>query len=177
MNILHWFLRFFGYLISLLPYKLIFLISDILYVIAYYLVGYRKTIVFNNLRSSFPEKSEKEIKIIAKKFYHNLSDFIFELIKANYLSFNRLTKTFNYTNIDLINKYYDQGRSILYVGGHIPNWEISGMLLPKLIKHEVIAVYLPLSNNMFDKIMINLRSRFGVKMVSSSQSLRRFIEN
>jgi len=177
MNILHWFLRFFGYLISLLPYKLIFLISDILYVIAYYLVGYRKTIVFNNLRSSFPEKSEKEIKIIAKKFYHNLCDFIFELIKANYLSFNRLTKTFNYTNIDLINKYYDQGRSILYVGGHIPNWEISGMLLPKLIKHEVIAVYLPLSNNMFDKIMINLRSRFGVKMVSSSQSLRRFIEN
>jgi len=177
MNILHWFLRFLGYLLSLLPYKLIFLISDFLYIIAYYLVGYRKGIVYNNLRNSFPEKSQKEIENIAKKFYHNLCDFIFELIKANYLSFNCLKKTFKYTNIDLINKYYDQGRSVLYVGGHIPNWEICGMLLPRFVNHEVNAVYLPLSNKIFDKIMINLRSRFGVKMVSSSQSLRKFIEN
>ena len=177
MKILHWFLRFFGYLLSLLPYKLIFMISDFLYIFAYYLVGYRKAIVFNNIRNSFPEKSDKEIKIIAKKFYHNLCDFVFELIKANYLSFNRLQKTFEYTNIDLLNKYYDQGRSVLYACGHIPNWEIAGMLLPKFVNHEVNAVYLPLSNNMFEKIMINLRSRFGVKMVSSAQSLRKFIEN
>jgi Kdo2-lipid IVA lauroyltransferase/acyltransferase len=177
MNILYWFLRFFGYLLSLLPYKLIFLISDFLYIIVYYLVGYRKAIVFNNIRNSFPEKNDKEIKIIAKKFYHNLCDLIFELIKANYLSFNRLQKTFEFTNVDLLNKYYEQGRSVLYVCGHTPNWEIAGMLLPRFVKHEVNAVYLPLSNNVFDKIMINLRSRFGVKMVSSSQSLRKFVEN
>jgi len=103
--------------LSLLPYWILYRISDILYGLIYYLVGFRKKVVFQNLTNSFPEKSSVEIKQLARKFYRHFCDLIVESIKLFSISKEELIKRCKFTNPDLLDRFYDQGRSIIIVAG------------------------------------------------------------
>src|SRR4051812_37288239 len=94
--------------ISLLPFPILYGISNGLYVVFYYGIGYRKKIVLQNIRNSFPEKSEKEHKEICKKFYKHFCDLILESIKTFTISEKQVRKRVVCKNPELINKYYDQ---------------------------------------------------------------------
>ncbi|NTW34469.1 MAG: hypothetical protein HGB12_17920 [Bacteroidetes bacterium] len=178
MIIFNYLLTAFIWLLSILPFFILYGISDFLYIIMYYIIGYRKKVVFENLRYTFPDKSEKEIKKIAHKFYRNLCDLIVEIIKAKTISSDALLKRLNYKNIDILDKYYNEGRSVLAICGHIGNWEWIGITIKLFLKHKGFAVVKPLTSNFWNKYMTKLRLRFAKEgLVPFKQIFRVLVKN
>ncbi|MDP4210335.1 MAG: lysophospholipid acyltransferase family protein [Bacteroidota bacterium] len=167
--------------ISRLPLWLLYIISDCLYPVVYYLVRYRKKVVFENLRNSFPEKSEKEITIIAQKFYHHFCDLIIEIVKLNHISANEITRRFKLRNPEKFNPEWKQKKHILFVLGHYNNWEW-GCCFPMQIPKDYTfsAIYKPLTNKYFDNLFLKMRSRFGalpIPINKTGRTTAEFIRN
>lgn len=163
---------FFIYLFSLLPFWVMYVVSDVLYVFFYYLIHYRRWVVYENLKNSFPEKSEKEIHQIKRKFYRHLCDLIVETIKSVSISEKQLRKRVVLTNPEVITKYYAQGRSLVAIGGHYCNWEWAGQNFPFYTDKKFLIVYKPLSNAIFDRFFQQVRARFGTIPVAMSRAMR-----
>ena len=164
-------LKILGYI----PFWLAYIVADIFYLIIYYLIGYRKETVIKNLKSSFPEKSETEIKKITIAFYHHFSDLIVESIKGFQISEKTLKKRFRYINPEVMNELYDQGKSVALLSGHYGNWEWSAAM-PKYLKHQVNVIYRSILEPNFNNYMLKVRSRFGMNMIPSQISLRSMLE-
>ncbi|MFH1319937.1 MAG: lysophospholipid acyltransferase family protein [Bacteroidota bacterium] len=152
-------------LISLLPFSVLYVFSDFLYILTYYLIGYRKKVVMSNLENAFPEKSGKEIELIAQKFYKNFCDLIIEVIKSLTISEKQIRKRFLFINREILDELYHQNKSVIAVQGHCFNWEWTIMMGPKQGKHKRYVVYKPLSNKFFDNVILDLRSRFETEMI------------
>ena len=147
------------WLLSLLPLRMMYWISDALFVPVYHLVRYRRGVVRSNLASSFPEKSEEERRHIEKQFYHFFCDYIFETIKLLSISEKTLRKHFHTVNPELVIPYFAQGRSVGAMLGHYANWEwltCVGIDLPSDVVMGLI--YHPLHNKVFDRLMRRIRS-------------------
>ncbi len=157
----------FFYLLSLIPWRLIYLISDVLYAFVYYVIGYRKDVVMFNLSIAFPEKTESERIRIAKDFYHNFVDTIVETIKMISVSNNELKKRFT-SNFEVLNDLYDSGQNIQLHGGHFFNWELVNLNIGIISKYPFIAVYQPLTNKIMDRIMLNMRQKNGTILIPAS---------
>ncbi len=162
--------------ISLLPYPLLYGVSDFLYLILYKLIGYRKKVVVGNIKRSFPEKTEKEHQQICDKFYKHFCDLILESLKSFTISKQQVLKRVVCKNPEVINKYYDQKRSVIIAGGHFNNWELFAVAVDSLIKHASIGIYTPLSNSYFDKKMRLTRSKYGLYMISTKRVRKVFEE-
>lgn len=152
-------------LFSSLPFWLLYALSDLLFVLNYYLIGYRRQVVLTNLRNSFPNKTEAEIQSIARKFYQYLSDQFVETFKTLTISEVELDKRVKLLNPEVMNRLYDQGQSVVHLLGHHANWEWYAKQLARHTKHQLFFVYKPLSNKGMDRVMIDLRTRFGVMAV------------
>ena len=113
----------FLWIISILPFKLLYLFSDFIYIFIYHVFGYRKKTVYANLKLCFPDKSESEIKKIRKKFYHHLCDMILESIKSITISEKEMRKRYVFTNIDVIHQLEKENKSIVLFMGHYASWE------------------------------------------------------
>lgn len=159
---------------GLTPFWLMYLLADVFYFIAYYIVGYRKKTVLTNLRNAFPEKTDKEIYQISKAFYHHLADLFFETIKAFQASEETLKKRFRYKNLEVMDELYHQGKSVALLSGHYANWEWT-IAMPKFLKHQVNGIYRPMQNKQFDQYMKKVRSRFGGILIPAITSLRTMI--
>jgi len=153
--------------ISLLPFPVLYAVSDFLYLVLFKLIGYRKQVVYKNLRNSFPEKSSAEIDKIAKQFYSHFCDVIVESLKSFTISQPEILKRMVVENPEVMNRYYDQGKSVILSGGHYNNWEWIAISIDQQIKHQSIAIYKQLANKFFDSKMRATRSRFGLMMVST----------
>lgn len=167
---------FFLYLISLLPFWLLYLISDGMYVILYYITGYRRKVVYDNLRNSFPDKSVEEIKGLEKKYFHYLGDLIVETIKMITISEKEILRRVNLTNPELIEQYYKDGRSLIAAVGHYCNWEWCVLRFSLIPNYEKIMVYKPLQDVASDKYYLKVRGRFGVTLVQMRSTLRKLTE-
>ena len=165
------------YLFSLLPYWVMYRISDLLYFILFYIVGYRKKVVYENLRNSFPEKSEAEIHVIAKKFYRYFPDIIVESIKLCSISQKQVRKRIELIDEQELFKHLDSGRFALGVTAHYANWELGIHRLSLMMgdRYPTLIVYKPLNNATFDRIYNKIRSRFGAKMIQMKQILRHIV--
>ena len=152
--------------ISWLPYPLLYGLSDFLFLILYRGVGYRKEVVRTNLTNSFPEKSLKEIQVIEQKFYHHLCDLIIESIKAFSISEKQLLKRAKIRNPEVLQPYFDQGRSVVIASSHYNSWEMAGTASDRQMAHQSIGIYAPLRQPFFDKKAKASRSKFGIIMVS-----------
>lgn len=157
-----------AYPLSVLPFWVLYRFSDVFFLLIYYVFGYRKKVVFNNLRNSFPNKSEEEIRTIAKQFYRHLCDILVEDIKLLSLSQQEVLRRCVVENPELLNKVYDKGSSAIMTLGHTGNWEMSGLMASVLLKHHSIAIYRKLSNPYFDQLAHRLRGRFGLELVPQS---------
>ncbi len=162
--------------ISLLPFPLLYGLSDFLYVLIYHVTGYRKKVVLQNIRNSFPEKSEKECLDISKKFYRHFCDLIVESLKAFTISDKQIAKRVICNNPELIDKYHEQKRSVIIAGGHYNNWEIFAVAINRLIKHSAAGIYTPLTNKYFDIKMRKTRSKYGLQLVAT-KDVKRFFDN
>lgn len=154
------------YIISLMPFWVLYGIADFIFVLVYYVVRYRRKIVDKNMRESFPELSDKELSKIARKFYRNFADYIVETIKLNHISDEEIKRRMVFKNMDIIDRLFDEKRSIVAYFSHCGNWE----WVPSITlwsRHttgkdvEFCQVYRPLKNKWYDEYMLRLRSRFN----------------
>lgn len=159
------------WLISLLPFRILYIISDIFYGLVYYVIGYRKKLVMSNLKRAFPEKTDKERKKIAKKFYQHFTDTFIETVKMISISEKQLRKRFT-INIDEINALYDSGQNLLIVSAHYFNWEVANAGTSLLIKYPLITAYLPVDNKAVNKLIYNVRTRFNNAFLINATKFR-----
>jgi KDO2-lipid IV(A) lauroyltransferase len=159
------------WLFSRLPMRVLYIKSDIFFFLIYYVFGYRKKVVLQNISYAFPEKSKAEKKKIAKKFFHHFTDLFVESIKAFSISEKQVVKRYTYKNPELIEKYIKEGKSIALVGAHLANWEWS-FNLPLFIDCKINGAYTSLGNKYFDKIVKNSREKFGYNCYKSSKTVR-----
>ncbi len=132
----------------------------------YKIIGYRKNIVLTNLLNSFPEKTNKERRIIAAKFYHYLTDLMIETIWYFGLTEKKAARHLIVKNPELLDTIYDSGRGVILILGHYGSWELVLSSLNLFVKHLVSTIYIPLTNKNLDKIFLNMRKQFGTEMVA-----------
>ncbi|HAQ18930.1 MAG TPA: lauroyl acyltransferase [Prolixibacteraceae bacterium] len=157
------------------PFWLLYFWADIFYLLNYYLIGYRKKTVIQNLKNSFSEKTDQEIHEIARKFYRHFADLVVETIKSFQISDELLMKRFRYKNPEVLNELYNQNKSVALLSGHYGNWEWT-MALPKIIRHQVNVIYRPIQNETFDNYIRSVRSRFGMQLMMARISGRTMLE-
>jgi len=162
---MYYFLLVLLYPLSLLPLRLLYVLSDGVYGLLYYVTGYRKEVVFNNLRHAFPEKTEEEIKSIRKKFYKSFCDQWVETLKLLSISKKELDKRFT-GNWEVFQELGAEGKNTYAILGHTFNWEWANVACQYHTPQQYACVYLPLSSSAFDKLMLQIRSRSGAWMVS-----------
>lgn len=160
--------------ITLLPFRAIYALSDFLYYLIFYLVRYRRKVVFQNLRNSFPGKTESEINKIAKAFYRHFCDLTVESFKMFSITEKELRKRFVFNRMETLQELYHQNRNVILAGGHYNNWEVLAVACHFGIPHKCLALYKPLQNAWFDKKMRESRSRFGLNMWSIKQAKEMF---
>lgn len=156
-------------LLSRLPFWCLHRVSDFFYVLLYYVVGYRKKVILSNLAIAFPDNSITENKKIAKRFVRHFADFLIESLKTLTISEEELHKRYVYLNPNLILEQIEAGKSLMLVAGHYGNWEWL-FYLKKVTKVLSWAAYTPLSNPIFDKLMVANRERYGFKVVPSREA-------
>jgi len=173
--------RIFYYLVlkplSFFPLSILYYVSDIIFFFVYRVTGYRKTVVQTNLKNSFPGKSQKEIDAIQHQFYVHLCDLIVESIKLFSMSLDEMKKRFKILNTEVLEKYYQEGKSVILVGGHYNNWEIAAMSFNTETPHQAIGIYSPLSDKFFEKKLGDSRSKYGVEIVKKAMVARSFVMN
>ncbi|BAO77078.1 lysophospholipid acyltransferase family protein [Winogradskyella sp. PG-2] len=158
------------WLVSILPFKLLYGISDILCFFLYSVFGYRKSTVKENLRLVFPDKSEKEISKITGQFYHHLCDMMLESIKSMTISEAELKKRYTFSNIELIKNLESKERSIILMCAHYGSWEWI-FILQKYINLKGYAVYKRLTNKYFDKLIRRIRARHDTYLITTKETL------
>ena len=166
------------WLYSCLPLRVHYFFSDIYYVVAYYMLRYRRQVVRTNLVNSFPEKELSEIIQIEKKFYRHLCDLFVEMYRLWHMSEKEVRKRCVFTNPELLQKYFDQGRSVVGVLGHYGNWEwltSYGVWISDEI--DFYTLYKTLHDPVADKTMRDIRSRFKAKPIPRQDLLRKIVEN
>lgn len=149
-------------LLSRLPLRVLYVISDFLYFMCYYVIQYRGDVIMKNLRNSFPEKSEKELRQIQKTFYKNFCDFGVETLRFRTISNEELQRRVTFSGVEKVQPYADAKQPVLYLLSHQFNWEwllaTSAISLP----FPVDFVYQEQSNKFFNKFSLDSRTRFGV---------------
>lgn len=163
----------FVYLISLLPWRLLYFISDIIALLLQHVFKYRVKVVKQNLAIAFPQKTAKERQQIANEFYQQFADSFIETFKLISISDKNFDKRFT-SNVEVLNKLHTSGQSVQIMAGHFFNWEFANWGVAKYGKYPFIAVYMPLSNPHFNKIVLTLRKRFGSIMIPATNFKSQF---
>ena len=162
LQIEYYALLYFVTIISYIPFRVLYILSDILYYPFYFIIRYRRKIVRKNLTESFPDKSRQKIMRIEKEFYHFFIDTILESCKLVSISPEKMKRRIRFTNIEVANEMLRQGKSVSLFMGHYGNWEWVSTLSLWLYKGAVPAqIYKKLSNKAMDKVMKKLRERWG----------------
>src|ERR1700712_3223522 len=165
---MYYFLYGFLYLLSLLPMRLLYVLSDFAYLIFYHVFGYRKEIVMANLELAFPDKTNEERVKICKQFYHNLIDSFIETIKLISASTRFLEKRVT-ANWEILKPVFETGKSIQLHLGHTFNWEWGQRVLTGHTGYQVLVVYMPITNAAVEKLMYKLRTQSGNKFLPAGK--------
>ncbi len=160
-----------------MPFWLLYGISDAVYFLLYYVVRYRKIVTISNLKKVFPEKSEREIAMISRKFYRNLSDLFIESIKGYSLNNEELYKRFTIKNPEKLKIIEEKHHSIIIASAHCGNWEWGAMAAPLMTVHRTIGFYKPLSNKLIDNYVKQNRANNGMTLASILETSKTFITN
>ena len=158
----------FLYLLSLLPLRVLFLLSDVAFVVLYYLVGYRKKVVLSNLAIAFPEKTEADRKGIARRFYRNFTDNFIETIKllsASPAFINRHCTS----DYSVFEKLHQQGKKCQVHLGHTFNWEMGNLAVASNVPQKMLTVYMPIENKVFERLFLKLRSATGAALLPATK--------
>lgn len=162
------------WLISLLPLRVLYILSDCFYGLVFYILRYRKKVVLDNLRQAFPEKTEKERITIAKKFYKNLIDSFIETIKMVSAGKKLLQKRIKY-DYSVFEELHKENLSLQMHASHQFNWEWVNQHIAMNIPQPLLCVYMPLSNKALDRLFLTLRKKYGTILLAATDMRRQFI--
>jgi KDO2-lipid IV(A) lauroyltransferase len=151
--------------LSLLPLRVLYIMSDILAVILRDLVKYRKKVVTQNLQNSFPNFNSREIDKITRQFYSHLADILVEAIKMLTISRKNVLKHYKCLNADKLIPYFEKKQSVILVSAHYNNWEYMVLSLGMQFSHHGIGVGKAMSNKTFEILMHKKRTRYGTEVV------------
>ena len=174
---MYYFVYFSFWLISLLPLRLLYILSDIFYPIVYYVTAYRKEVVRSNIRRSFPEKTLEERLNIERDYYRFFCDLFVETLKEMHFSENEMRRRMTIGNYDKVKEQYLKGKSVMLMTAHYGNWEWSSAIslyLPDEI--PLYGIYKEQSNKTFDKLFFKLRSIFGAIPIEKNRLMRFLIQ-
>ncbi|WP_126244575.1 lysophospholipid acyltransferase family protein [Chitinophaga rhizosphaerae] len=157
----------FCYSVSILPLWLLYLISDLLYVFVYHILGYRRKTVLGNLRQAFPDKPEADIRRMARKYYRNLTDMMVETIKLLTMSKASLQKRF-ICDLSPLHKLYNEGRSCQLHLGHNFNWEWANLFCMQGVQFPFLVVYMPLTAKAVNRMFRHFREKFGTVLIPAN---------
>ncbi|MEI7727437.1 MAG: lysophospholipid acyltransferase family protein [Bacteroidota bacterium] len=166
--------RFFILLFRFIPFRLLFGFADFIFYLVFYIVGYRKKVVFDNLRNSFPEKPESEINRIAKAFYHHFADMVIESLKAFTMTEEAVIRRYKFDEVSIPDEFYQNGRSVIVVAGHYGNWEWAGIAAGKQMLHKPVGFYKPLSNIFIDRYIQKTRVQGRANLASIVKTAETF---
>lgn len=151
--------------ISILPFRVFYLLSDVIYLFVYYIIGYRKIEVRENLALVLPHLSDSERLVIEKKSYKHLCDMFMEMIKTMSISAEEMDKRFVYKNLDDLKLIEKEGKSIALLCAHYASYEWAVSLNTK-ISFKGFAIYKPINNKYFDRLVRKIRSKFNAELIS-----------
>ncbi len=173
MNFLNKLLFLLVPVLSHLPVKGLYALADFIQFLMYYVVKYRKSVVFDNLKKSFPEKTEQEIRTIAKQFYRNFADIIVEQLRLRTMTHEEALNVVHFDNYALLEKYFNEGKNVIAVAGHTGNWEwLGAMALVEHTPFRVIVAAKPQTNKGFSNYIFNIRKRFGAEVISFKHTFK-----
>ncbi len=158
-------------LVSYLPLGVMYLISDLLFVAAFYVLRYRHQVVRDNIQKAFPEKDPAEQKRIIRSFYRNLCDFMMESLKGMTISDREINRRVIITEKRAIEQYFERGQSVLILTTHQFNWEWLLFACCLQLSAPMNPVYKKLNNQYYDRLMMKTRSRFGSKPIEMQETL------
>ncbi|NMN38221.1 KDO2-lipid IV(A) lauroyltransferase [Pedobacter sp. SG918] len=163
---------FFLGVLSLFPLSVLYILADGAYLLLYFVFGYRRKVVRENLLNALPDKSLNEIILIEKRFYRYLASLIFEIVKMNGISKEEIEKRFIFKNKAQVQTYLDRGESVLICSAHYGNWEWGTLGIGLNFQADHYPIYKPLTNPIFDNWFKKVRSRFGNKLIAMRQTMR-----
>lgn len=166
----------FLWIVSILPFRIFYGLSDGVYFLVYHIIGYRKKIVRANLALALPHLKDEERLIIEKKSYHHLCDMFMEMIKTMTISSEEMNKRFTITNLEVIKEYEEKGKSIMLIASHYASWEWL-ITLNQKISFRGVAVYKKLANKYFDKLVRDIRSKYNTELVPTSKTIPLISDN
>jgi len=162
--------------ISLLPISVLYLFSDFLYFIIFVLIGYRKQVVLENLRNSFPDKAEQEINLIMRNYFHYLCDLLVEVLKGATMTKEEYQQRWT-ADATEVNKIHAQNRSAIFILGHFGNWEAAAPVCTFYSNYHVNIIYKPIANSYVEKLINKIRTRFDNKVTPMDKILRQMIKD
>lgn len=166
---------FFIRILSRLPLGILYIISDFLFLVSFYIVRYRRGIVKRNLQNSFPEKSKKEIDRIEKEFFRNLCDYAVESLKLITMSKEELTRRMLFKNPEILEKFRDANQSILFLASHQFNWEWILVSASINFPMAIDFVYQPVNHKFFNSLTLDIRTRFGAHPIKRDEVARELV--
>lgn len=166
----------FIWLISLLPFRVLYGLSDISYILIYHILGYRKQVVYNNLKLAFPDKPDTELKAIAKNFYRHLCDIMFESLKSISISKKEIKKRFKLLNPEVINAIEKENQSTILMLGHYASWEWV-YVIQLFTNAKGFGVYKRLRNKYFDKLVRDIRAKFGTELIHTKETVPKLLRS
>lgn len=165
----------FLWLISLMPFRLLYLFSDFFYVLLYYIIGYRRKTVKENLKLAFPNVSDAELKKISQKFYHHMCDMFLEMIKSLTISRKQLNKRFIIKNPERLQQLERLNKSIVVMYGHYASYEWS-FVVENHISLKGIGIYKTIANKYFDNLVRKIRSRYNTELIDTKKAVAKIAE-
>lgn len=163
------------WLLSRLPFFILHRISDVLFLVLFYVLKYRKEVVLENLTIAFPNKSTTELKKIRRDFYKHFTDLFIETIKTFSISEKEIKKRYKYINKEIFREIESLDKSIILMGAHYANWEWI-ININHYTKLHCVGAYTKLSNPFYDKLIKRNRSRFGSEFVPASKTIKKLID-
>lgn len=166
----------FLWLISILPFRIFYWLSDFVYFLVYHVVGYRRKTVRENLALTLPHLSDTERKEIEKKFYQHMCDMFLEMIKTMSITPEEMEKRFTITNMDLFHEYENKGKSVVLVASHYASWEWL-LTLNKRMLFNGVGVYKKIANPYFDKLVRKIRGKYDAELVETKKAIPLMAQN
>ncbi|MFV5693107.1 lysophospholipid acyltransferase family protein [Flavobacterium sp. LT1R49] len=160
----------FLWIVSILPFRIFYWLSDVVYFLVYYIIGYRKKVVRANLAMALPHLNDQERLVIEKKSYQHLCDMFMEMIKTMTITSEEMNKRFVITNLELMKEYEKKGKSIMLIASHYASWEWL-ITLNQKISYQGIGVYKKLANKYFDKLVRDIRSKYNTELVPTNKTI------
>lgn len=164
-------------LISRLPLKIQYLFSDIVYVLAYSIIGYRKKVVRENISNSFPDRSEEELSKIEKKFYQNFSDYLAETIRSFTISSQELRVRVQHINQHVFQDAKDEGKNVILLAGHVFNWEWFNALTTIIPQDHCYPVYRKVNSTFWEERVKSIRNSYGNQAIEAREVIRHIFRN